>query len=418
MNETYPMLAVEEARSRILEHFAPLEPERIPILEALDRVLAEDVRAEMDIPPLANTAMDGYAVRIEDTANASPENPARLRVVADLAAGYVLSEPLQPGTAVRIMTGAPIPPGAEAVVPFENTERDGDYVLIFKPYSMWKNIRHAGEDVKKGEVVLARGKTLRPQEIGMLAALGHPTVLVHRRPRVAVLSTGDEVIDVTDPWQPGKIRDANSYTVSALIQKYGGIPLRLGIAPDTIEALTAKIREALSLNADFILTSGGVSMGDFDVVKKVLATEGEMHFWRARMKPGKPMAFGEIQGVPLLGLPGNPVSSTISFELFARPAILTMLGKTRLEKPVIDAILVDPVKRKDNRRHYLRVWLEEKDGQIYAHLTGDQGSGILRSMVQADGLAIIPEELNHTPPNFPIKVMMLDWPETPEYSQT
>ena len=411
MKETYPMLAVEEARRRILEHFSPLEPERIPILEALDRVLAEDIVAEMDIPPLSNTAMDGYAVRVSDTENASPEHPVRLQVVADLAAGYVLDKPLQPGTAVRIMTGAPVPPGAEAVVPFENAERDGDYVLVFKPYSMWKNIRHAGEDVKKGQVVLEKGKVLRPQEIGMLAALGHPTVLVHRRPRVAVLSTGDEVIDVADPWQPGKIRDANSYTVSALILKYGGIPLRLGIAPDTIEDLTAKIREALSMGADFIITSGGVSMGDFDVVKKVLAAEGEMHFWRARMKPGKPLAFGEIQGVPLLGLPGNPVSSNISFELFARPAILTMLGKRKLEKPTIDAILVDPVKRKDGRRHYLRVWLEKKDGQTYAHLTGDQGSGILLSMVQSDGLAIIPEELDRTPPNFPVKVMILDWPE-------
>jgi len=411
MKETYPMLAVEEARRRILEHFQPLKPERIPILEALGRVLAEDVTAEMDIPPLPNTAMDGYAVRIADTADASPEHPARLKVVADLAAGYVLERPLKPGEAVRIMTGAPIPPGAEAVAPFENVETTGDEVLVFKPYSLWKNIRHAGEDVKAGQVVLEKGATLRPQEIGMLAALGHPTALVHRRPRVAVLSTGDEIIDVSDPWQPGKIRDANSYTVSALILKYGGVPIRLGIAPDTIEALTAKIREALARGADLILTSGGVSMGDFDVVKKVLAAEGAMHFWRARMKPGKPLAFGEIQGVPLLGLPGNPVSSTISFELFARPAMLTMLGKSKLEKPTIDAILVDPIKRKDSRRHYVRVWLEEKDGQTYAHLTGDQGSGILLSMVQADGLAIIPEEVDHTPPNFPVQVMLVDWPE-------
>ncbi len=409
--DEYPMLAVEEARRRILARFQPLEPETIPILEALGRVLAEDIISDMDIPPLANTAMDGYAVRVEDTAHASPENPARLKVVADLAAGYVLDEPLQPGTAVRIMTGAPIPPGAEAVVPFEKVELEGDEVLIFKPYAMWKNIRQAGEDVKKGQLTLARGKMLRPQEIGMLAALGRPTVQVHRRPRVAILSTGDEVIEVTDPWQPGKIRDANSYSVSALVLKYGGIPVRLGIAPDTIEALTDKIREALDAGADFILTSGGVSMGDFDVVKKVLAREGEMHFWRARMKPGKPMAFGEIQGVPLLGLPGNPVSSMISFELFARPAILTMLGRKKLEKPTIDAILVEPIKRKDNRRHYLRVWLEEKNGQTYAHLTGDQGSGILLSMVQADGLAIISEALNSTPPNFPVEVMMLDWPE-------
>ena len=409
--DEYPMLSVEEARSRILAHFGPLQPETLPILEALDRVLAEDVYSDMDIPPLANTAMDGYAVRSEDTKNASEATPVRLKVVADLAAGYVLDRPVQPGEAVRIMTGAPMPEGADAVAPFEQVEVDGDEVILFKPYPQWKNVRHAGEDVQKGQLVLAKGTVLRPQEIGMLAALGRPTVQVHRRPRVAVLSTGDEVIDVTEPWRPGKIRDANGYSVSALILKYGGEPVRLGIAPDTIEALTDKIREALALGVDFILTSGGVSMGDFDVVKKVLASEGEMRFWRARMKPGKPMAFGVIQGVPLLGLPGNPVSSMISFELFARPAILTMLGKKKLEKPVIDAILVEPVKRKDNRRHYLRVWLETQDGQTYAHLTGDQGSGILLSMVRADGLAIISEELNSTPPNFPVKVMMLDWPE-------
>ena len=409
--DEYPMLPVEEARARILANFRPLEPETIPILDGLDRVLAEDVYSDMDIPPLTNTAMDGYAVRSADTAGASETHPVRLKIVADLAAGYVLDRPVQAGEAVRIMTGAPMPEGADAVAPFEQVEVEGDEVILFKPYPQWKNVRHAGEDVRKGQLVLPRGKVLRAQEIGMLAALGHPTVQVHRRPRVAVLSTGDEVIEVTDPWQPGKIRDANGYSVSALILKYGGEPVRLGIAPDTIEALTEKMREALDLGVDFILTSGGVSMGDFDVVKKVLASEGEMHFWRARMKPGKPMAFGEIQGVPLLGLPGNPVSSMISFELFARPAILTMLGKKKLEKPVIDAILAEPVKRKDNRRHYLRVWLEEKDGQTYAHLTGDQGSGILLSMVQADGLAIIPEELNSTPPDFPVKVMILDWPE-------
>jgi len=411
MKEHYPMLSVEEARRRILEHFRPLQPETIPILDALGRVLAEDVVADMSIPPLPNTAMDGYAVRVADTLNATPEKPAHLKVTADLAAGYVLETPLQPGTAVRIMTGAPIPSGAEAVVPFENAEIQGDEVLIFKPYKLWKNIRHAGEDVKKGQIVLSKGMVLRPQEIGMMASLGHSQVQVHRRPRIAVLSTGDEIINAADAWRPGKIRDANSYSVSALTLKYGGIPVRLGIAPDTVEALTVKIREALSLKVDFIVTSGGVSMGDFDVVKKVLAAEGEMHFWRARMKPGKPLAFGKIQNTPLMGLPGNPVSSMVSFELFGRPAVLRMLGKTKLRKPTINAILVDPIKHKDNRRHFVRVTLEEKNGATYAHLTGDQGSGILLSMVQADGLGIIPEDVDHTPPNFPIKVMMLDWPE-------
>ena len=411
MQNEYPMLGVEEAVTRFLRHFQPLEPESVPVLDALNRVLAEDVVAEMDIPPLANSAMDGYALRCDDTQGASRESPRRLRVVADLAAGYVLDRPVQPGTAVRIMTGAPVPEGAEAVAPFEEVEREGDEVLIFKAYPYHKNIRAAGEDVKAGQKVLARGAVLRPQEIGMLTALGRTHVLVHRRPRVAILSTGDEVIEPDAPWQPGKIRDANSFSNAAQVLKYGGVPLRLGIARDTVEELTAKIRAGLEQGADLFLTSGGVSVGDFDVVKKVLAAEGEMTFWRVRMKPGKPLAFGTIRGVPLLGLPGNPVSAMISFELFARPAILTMLGKTKLAKPTIEAVLADEIKRKDNRRHYLRVTLEERDGTTYARLTGDQGSGILLSMVKADGLAIIPEDVDHLPAGSPIQVMMLDWPE-------
>jgi molybdopterin molybdotransferase len=411
VSEPYPMLSVEEALARVLAAFEPLPPERKPILEALGQVLAEDVFAGMDIPPLANSAMDGYAVRCEDTAGARPENPRRLRVVADLAAGYVRDEPIQPGTAVRIMTGAPIPPGAEAVIPFEEVEREGDDILVFKRYPHNKNIRAAGEDVRAGQRVLARGTVLRPQEIGMLAALGHPEIPVHRRPRVALLSTGDEVIPVDAPWQPGKIRDANSYSNAAQVLRYGGVPLRLGIACDDVADLTAKIRAGLEQGADLFLTSGGVSVGDFDVVKQVLAAEGEMAFWRVRMKPGKPLAFGHIRGVPLLGLPGNPVSAMIAFEIFARPAILKMLGKTQPEKPTVEAVLLDEIKHKDDRRHYLRVILEEKDGVYQARLTGDQGSGILLSMVQAQGLAIIPEEVDHLPAGARVRVMMMDWPE-------
>ncbi|MCX7682176.1 MAG: molybdopterin molybdotransferase MoeA [Anaerolineae bacterium] len=409
--EPYPMLSVEEALAQVLAAFEPLPPERKPILEALGQVLAEDIFAGMDIPPLANSAMDGYAVRCADTAEASPEHPCRLRVVADLAAGYVLNEPLQPGTAVRIMTGAPVPPGAEAVIPFEEIERDGEEILVSRPYPYHKNIRAAGEDVRAGQKVLPRGTVLRPQEIGMLAALGRAEALVHRRPRVAILSTGDEVIAVDAPWQPGKIRDANSYSNAAQVLRYGGVPLCLGIARDDIADLTAKIRTGLEQGADLFLTSGGVSVGDFDVVKQVLAAEGEMAFWQVRMKPGKPLAFGHIRGVPLLGLPGNPVSAMIAFELFARPAILKMLGKTQLEKPTVEAVLLDEIKRKDNRRHYLRVSLEERDGRYHARLTGDQGSGILLSMVLAQGLAIIPEDVDHLPAGSRVQVMMLDWPE-------
>lgn len=409
MADLYPMLSVEEAAEKFLSHFAPLEVETVPILEALGRVLAETVTAPMDVPPLSNTAMDGYAVRSEDVASARPEAPVRLQIAADLAAGYVLEQPVQPGTAVRIMTGAPIPPGADAVIPFEDVQVQNGQVIVSRPISPGKNVRQAGEDVRKGQVVLEPGAVLKPAAIGMLAALGHATVRVHRRPRVAILSTGDEVIDIDALWQPGKIRDANSYSNAAQVLKYGGIPIRLGIARDTVEELTAKIRAGLEQKVDLFLTSGGVSVGDFDVVKKVLAAEGEIAFWRVRMKPGKPLAFGLIQGVPILGLPGNPVSAMVSFEMFARPAILRMLGYRDLARPTVEAVLLDSIPRKDNRRHYVRVTLSRGgDGDLYARLTGDQGSGILLSMVKADGLAIIPEDVDHLDAGSKVKVIPLD----------
>ncbi|MBC8248626.1 MAG: molybdopterin molybdotransferase MoeA [Anaerolineales bacterium] len=402
------MLSVEEALARVLAVFGPLPPERVPLLETLGRVLAEDVYADMDIPPLTNTAMDGFAVQAADTAGASPEQPVRLRIVYDLAAGYTTDVAIIPGTAIRIMTGAPVPPGADAVVRFEDTERDGEWVNVFKGVPVGKNVRQAGEDVKRGQLILPRGTEIRPQEVGMLAALGHKEAWVYRRPRVAILATGDEVIEVDAPWQPGKIRNANSYSNAAQVIRYGGVPVLLGIARDDVAELTGKIRAGLEQGADLFLTSGGVSVGDFDVVKMVLAAEGEMGFWRVRMKPGKPLAFGHIGGVPLLGLPGNPVSAMVSFELFARPAILKMLGKTRLEKPTVEATLLDEITRKDNRRHFLRVMLEEREGEYFARLTGDQGSGILLSMVRGQGLAIIPEDVDHLPVGARVQVMMLD----------
>ncbi len=411
MAQLYPMLSVEEALERVLSAFQPLPPERVPIIETLGRVLAEDVYADMDIPPLTNTAMDGYAVRAADTVGATPDHPVRLRVVYDLAAGYTSDVAVTPGTAIRIMTGAPIPPGADAVVRFEDTRQEGEWVYVYKQVPVGKDIRQAGEDVKKGALILPKGTEIRPQEVGMLAALGHPTALVHRRPRVGILATGDEVIEIDALWRPGKIRNANSYSNGAQVLRYGGVPVLLGIARDDVGELTEKIRSALEKGVDLLITSGGVSVGDFDVVKKVLAAEGEIAFWRVRMKPGKPLAFGHIRGVPILGLPGNPVSAMVSFELFARPAILKMLGKKRLVKPTVESTLVDGIERKDDRRHFVRVTLQRRDGGYEARLTGNQGSGILLSMVKAQGLAIIPEDVNRLPPGTKVRVMMLDWPE-------
>ena len=404
----YPMLSVEEASQQLLSYFDTLEPENVPVLESLDRVLAEDVFADVDIPPLANTAMDGYAVQSADTQGASLQTPVELRIIADLAAGYVSDHKVVSGTCIRIMTGAPMPQGANAVVPFEDTERDGDHVRLFKSAKPEDNVRQAGEDVRKGALVLRRGCRIRPQEIGMLATVGHKLVRVTRRPRVAILATGDELVEVDAPLGPGKIRNSNSYSNAAQVLTTGGVPVLLGIAHDQLEELTAKIRSGLAQKVDLFLTSGGVSVGDFDVVKQVLAAEGEMTFWRVRMKPGKPLAFGRIGGVPLLGMPGNPVSAMVSFELFARAAILKMLGQCDAARPTVEATLVDGLKHKDNRRHFVRVKVSEKDGGFQASITGDQGSGRLSTMVEGNGLAIIPEDWTSAPPGSRVRVMLLD----------
>jgi len=405
MREQRPTLSVEEARERILEAVHVLEPEQVPILDALGRVLAEPVTADRDIPPLANSAMDGYAVRGVDVARA----PARLRVIGEAAAGHVCPAQVEPGTAVRIMTGAPIPEGADTVVRFEDTRLEGEWVEVLKPVETGKNVRAAGEDIRAGQVVLSPGKVLRPQEIGMLAAVGRTKVTVIRRPQVAVLATGDEVVPPDQPPGPAQIRDANSYTVSALVRHCGGLPMLLGVARDQEELVRQGIRRALERKADMIITSGGVSVGDFDLVKQVLAAEGEMRFWSLNMKPGRPLAFGVVDGVPLLGLPGNPVSAMVGTLLFARPALLKMQGFTEWPWPTVRARLVDPILRKDERRHYVRVLLRETEDGYEARLTGDQGSGILNSLVLANGLAVIPEGIDHLPAGTEVEVLWLEW---------
>lgn len=412
-HELYPMLSVEEALDKVLAMFHVLEAESVPILEALGRVLAQDVYSDVDIPPHDNTAMDGYAVRAADTLGATPTHPVRLRVIENLAAGYMSRQTVTPGTAIRIMTGAPIPSGADAVIRFEDTHQADEWVDLFKAVKPGENIRRAGEDVHRGELILPHGTPIRPQEIGMLASLGHATVQVIRRPRVAILATGDELVDLGEPLTPGKIRNANGYSNAAQVLRYGGVPVMLGIARDSQRDLTAKIRAGLEQGVDLFLTSGGVSVGDFDVVKQVLAAEGKMTFWRVRMKPGKPLAFGTLKTadgrvVPMLGMPGNPVSVMVSFEIFARPALLKMQGHTHLVRPTFEATLMDEIPSKDERRHYVRVRVERYGNDYRAYLTGEQGSGILTSMVHANGLAIIPEDWTSAPAGSRVQVMMLD----------
>lgn len=416
------MISVEDALSRILSHIQVLEAERVPILDALGRVLAEEVVADTDIPPFQNSAMDGFAVRAADVKEAMPESGVRLAVRASVAAGQVAQAGVLPNTAIRIMTGAPLPEGADAVIPFEDTsdglraktkrlEHPASEIVVYKPVVVGDHVRPAGEDIRLGETVMSPGCVLRPQEIGVLATLGLDTVLVHRRPRVAILATGDELLEVHEPLSPGKIRNSNEYTNAALVARTGGIPIRLGIARDTVSDLTAKILAGLELGVDLFLTSGGVSVGDYDVVKDVLNAEGVMEFWQVRMKPGKPLAFGLLRGeVPLIGLPGNPVSAMVSFEQFARPAILKMLGYRQLDKPTVQAMMAGALTN-SGRRGFVRVVVTCENGVLRARATGEQGSGMLTSMARANGLAIIPEGVEEVPAGTTLSVQMLDWPD-------
>jgi molybdopterin molybdotransferase len=415
------MISVEDARAYILKHFAPLEAERVDLLDALNRVLAEDVRSEMNVPPFNNSAMDGYAMRADDIAHASRANPATLRVIGDVAAGYTATRAVEPGTAMRIMTGAPMPSGADTVVRFEETSegvqgraatKGRDTVEILVAMKRGDNVRAAGEDIRAGEVVMPRGTIVRAAEIGVLASIGKNQVAVHRRPRVAILATGDELVAIDEPITPGKIRNSNEYSNAAAVLQAGGIPIRLGIARDNIADLTAKIRAGLDADADLFLTSAGVSVGDYDIVKDVLNAEGAMHFWQVKMKPGKPLAFGILRGkkdVPLLGLPGNPVSALISFETFARPAILTMLGKTNFARPTVRARLDEDVENSSDRRNFIRVRVEARGDELIARTTGEQGSGVLTSVSKANGLLVVPENVTRVRAGEVVDVQMMDW---------
>ncbi|MPZ50028.1 MAG: molybdopterin molybdenumtransferase MoeA [Dehalococcoidia bacterium] len=405
MNEA--MISVEEARARILDAISRLPPETKPLEDALGQVLAEDVSSPLTIPPRDNTSMDGYAVRAADTEDSSQASPRELRVIGEVAAGYTYDGELQPGSAVRIMTGAPIPAGADAVVPFEETDEEPgrafgafakgrDHVGVFKTARPGANVRRAGEDVQAGSLVLSAGAQLGAAQLGVLASVGKRTVSVYRRPIVAVLSTGDELLGLDQPYEHGKIYDSNAASIAALISEAGGIPLRLGIARDTVEDLTAKLRHGLG--ADLLVTSAGVSRGDYDVVKDVLEREGEVDFWTVRMRPGKPLAFGAFPApdgrrVPHIGLPGNPVSSMVTFELFGRAAIFKLMGKTSWERQTLRVTVEDRVVNDDGRRFLARAIVRQRDGRYFASLTGSQSSGVLTSMALANALVVCPEDV-------------------------
>jgi len=416
------MISVEDALERILNTVHVLEPETRPILSALGQVLVEDVAAGIDVPPHDNSAMDGFAVLASDTYGAGRHSPIYLNVIGEVAAGYTSSIKVTAGTAVRIMTGAPLPEGADAVVQFENTDETGrkkegqplDTIGILEPASPGLNTRQRGEDIHAGQVVIKKGTILLPADIGVLASLGNAAATVIRRPVVSVLSTGDELCTAGKKLQPGQIYDSNTYTIAANIARYGGTSKIIGIGKDSLAALREKIAEGLS--GDMLITSGGVSKGDYDVVKDVLAQMGKVSFWTVCMKPGKPIAFGTLKAgdgreIPHLGLPGNPVSSMMTFEQFARPAILKMRGIGNHTRPTVLATIDQNIINDDWRRIFVRVHVSKTSDGWKASLTGPQGSGILTSMSMANGLAIVPEDCPVARAGDKLKVQLLDTTE-------
>jgi molybdopterin molybdotransferase len=380
------VLTVEQAREGIMSRITALSVERVDVMSALGRVLAEPIVSRATIPPWPNSSMDGYALRAQDTNG----EPVELAVVGTISAGSVPPRALRAGESMRIFTGAPLPDGADAVVPQEDVATDGRRVTVRGRIAPGAYVRPAGEDVRVGDVVVQPGGTIGPAEVGLLATLGYSQVRVYRRPRVAILSTGNEIADLGTQPGPAQIPNTNTYSLMAQVIDAGGEPVNLGVARDQLEAINERVRWGLT-SADVLVTSAGVSVGELDLVRESLQRSGaELHLWQVSMRPGKPITFGTTpSGRPVFGLPGNPVSAMVTFELFVRPALRRMAGATSIDRPRLRARALEPIANPGSRRGYLRVTLTPDAQGCGARLTGDQGSAILRSMVLADGLAVV-----------------------------
>jgi len=408
------LLSITEARTRILAQFKPVASETIPLVKSANRILAMDIVAADDLPLFDNSSMDGFALRAADSSNAAPASPLTLNVVADIPAGSHPTISLAPGEAARIMTGAQLPAGADAVVPVEDTDfnnRDAGstaptQIQIAKPLKSGENVRPRGMDVHAGDIVLHKGHRINPQMAGILAMLGFSNIEVHKRPRVALLSSGDELLEVNAPLESGKIRDSNSYMLAALIESTNAEVLRLGVAKDTRDSVKNLIEQAIQQNVDLIISSAGVSVGAFDYVKDVVESNGTLDFWRVNMRPGKPVAFGNYKNIPFIGLPGNPVSAFVGFEVFVRDTIGRLSGISDGSRRTVRVRCAEEI-LSDGRESYLRAVIHEEDGVNVAKLTGHQGSGNLLSLVQADALLIIPAGVKCVPAGQEVSAWLL-----------
>jgi molybdenum cofactor synthesis domain-containing protein len=403
----YETIEADAALDIVMQSVAPLAPQTVSTFAALDLVLAEDVYAKEDLPPFPCSSKDGFAVIANDTSN-----PRRL--IGEQTAGYIADLRVEPGTCVRITTGAPLPPGADAVIMVEYT-READGMVTFdttvKPHA---DVRPVGQDIANNQQVLAAGTRLGPQEIGLLASLGYTSVLVHPRPRVAVLSTGNEIVEPDAQPAPGQIRDSNRYTLMAAIQRCGAEPVSLGIGTDQGDELTALVLEGLA-TCDALVTSGGVSMGKLDLIKPILETKGQVHFGRVNMKPGKPLTYATVSDKPVFALPGFPVSSLVSFELFVRPALLRMAGRHLVLRPRMPVTLATTLQGDGGRPEFHRVQLTREGGNWMARSTGMQSSARLLSMVGANALLALPRQEEPFEAGQSVMAIMLDYPESEPY---
>ena len=400
------LLSVEEARERVLSNVQPLAPLQLPLTDAYGCVVAEDVLATHDLPEFASSAMDGFAARASDVAGATPAQPRELKIVGRASIGHEPEGTVGAGETMHIATGAPVPAGADVVVPIENADVEGDeLVRLLDGPASGTHVRPRGEDVHEGDVLIPSGKRLGAPELGLLANAGHPTPLVHPRPRVVVLSTGDELVPPTVTPSFGQVRDANSFIIFGALREMGAMPVMAGIVRDDVESLRDTIFN-FEIQADAFISSGGVSVGERDVVKAAFFRRGEVDFYKVAMQPGMPQGFGQVEGKPYFGLPGNPVSVFVSLEVFVRPAILKMMGRRHLFRPEVSARLTDHVRGPRGKLQFARVEVRhDKDGWS-ATPTGGRGSNLISTVARANGLAMIPVGTDAAPAGSTVQVML------------
>ncbi len=397
--------SVEDARQRVLDRIQPLSPLRLPLTDAHGCVAAEDVLATIDLPEFASSAMDGFAVRAADVAGATASQPIELRVVGRALIGERPEGTVGHGEAMRIATGAPVPGGADAIVPIENAIGDGEVVRFLEAPEAGRHVRPQGEDVRRGDVLVRTGKRLGAAELGLLANAGHPTPLVHPRPRVVVVSTGDELVPPTEAPAFGQVRDSNAYTVFGALKEAGAMPVLAGIVRDDVDSLREMIFN-YEIQADAFVSSGGVSVGERDVVKAAFFRRGDVEFYKVAMQPGMPQGFGHVEGKPYFGLPGNPVSVFVSLEVFVRPAILKMMGRRHLFRPEISATLTDEVRGPQGKLQFARVHVRREGSGWTAQPTGGRGSNLISTVARANGLAMVPEGQASAPAGSQVRVML------------